>query len=240
MAREESALRFTPEQREAAMAVFAECSDLREFGCRVLEAAMNAMMDAEAQRECGAERGERSEGRANSRNGYRPRPLKASIGGLPLEAPKLRHGTCSPEGLPGRYARVEASMAALVQEMYVAGVSAGKVERVPAVLGVESLSSPEVSSLCGGLDAEVEAFRSRGLGGCGHPCVWLDATYMSAPAPAVDAVQWLKGGGVRVRPGLLRRGGRLLARGYVGSGSYRLGATRMTVPLAAPRVDHKA
>lgn len=139
---------------------------------------MNATMDAEAQRECGAERGERGVGRTNSRNGYRPRPLKTSIGGLSLEVPKLRHGAYSPEGLPGRCTRVEASTVALVQEMYVAGVSARKVERVSAALGVESLSSPEVSSLCGGLDAEAEAFRSRGPGGCGRPCVWLDATYM--------------------------------------------------------------
>ena len=57
MARGESVLRFTPEDDRNAMAVFAECSDLREFGCRVLEATMNAMMDAEAQRQCGAARG---------------------------------------------------------------------------------------------------------------------------------------------------------------------------------------
>lgn len=178
MARGESVLRFTPEQREAAMAVFAECSDLREFGCRVLEATMNAMMDAEAQRQCGAARGERSEGRTNSRNGYRARSLKTSVGDLSLEVPKLRRGTYSPEGLLGRYTRVEASMVALVQEMYVAGVSTRKVERVSEALGVGSLSSSEVSGLCGGLDAEVGAFRSRDLGGRAYPYVWLDATYM--------------------------------------------------------------
>lgn len=150
MARGESVLRFTPEQREAAMAVFAECSDLREFGCRVLEATMNAMTGAEAQRQCGAARGERSEGRTNSRNGYRARSLKTSVGDLSLEVPKLRRGTHGPEGLLGRYTRVEASVVALVQETCVAGVSTRKVERVSEALGVGSPSGPEASGPCGG------------------------------------------------------------------------------------------
>ena len=148
MAREESVLHLTPEQKEAAMSLFSECSDLREFGCRVLERATSAMMDAEAQRECGAARGERREARENSRNGYRPRSLKTASGGLSLRVPKLRRGTYSPEGLLGRYTRFEASMVGLVQEMYVAGVSTRKVERVASELGVSSLSSSEVSSLC--------------------------------------------------------------------------------------------
>ena len=178
MAREESVLHLSPEQKGAAMALFSECSDLREFGCRVLEAAMNAMMDAEAQGECGAGRGERSEGRTNSRNGYRGRTLRTAVGDLSLQVPKLRSGTYSPAGLLGRYTRVEASMVGLVQEMYVAGVSSRKVERVAAELGVSSLSSSEVSRLCSGLDAEVEAFRAGDLGAQAHPYVWLDATYL--------------------------------------------------------------
>lgn len=178
MAREESVLHLTPEQKEAAMSLLSECSDLREFGCRVLERATSAMTGAEAQRECGAARGERSEARENSRNGYRPRSLKTAAGGLSLRVPKLRRGTHGPEGLLGRYTRVEASTVGLVQEMYVAGVSTRKVERVASEPGVSSLSSSEVSSLCSGLDAEVEAFRARDLGGGARRCVWPGATYM--------------------------------------------------------------
>lgn len=71
------------------------------------------------------------------------------------------------------------SVAALVREMYVSGVSTRKVERVAERLGISSLSSSEVSRLCGELDAEVEALRSRDLSRT--PCcyLWLDATYMS-------------------------------------------------------------
>jgi putative transposase len=38
------------------------------------------------------------------------------------------------------------------------------------------MSKSEVSRICGELDAEVEAFRSRPIGG-EHPYVWIDATY---------------------------------------------------------------
>ena len=47
--------------------------------------------------------------------------------------------------------------------MYVCGVSTRKVERVASRLGISSLSSSEVSSLCSDLDAEVAEFRRRDL-----------------------------------------------------------------------------
>ena len=96
------------------MAVFDECADLREFGCRMLEAVTNAVMDADAQDACGAARGERSEAKENSRNGYRPRTPRTTAGDLELAIPKLKRGTHYPEGILGRYTRVEASMVALV------------------------------------------------------------------------------------------------------------------------------
>lgn len=177
MTQEKNVLQLTVEQRAQVMALFAECSDLRELGCRLVEAAMNAAMDAEAQEMCGAARGERSGARENSRNGYRPRTLTTASGELGLRIPKLRKGTYFPEGLLGRYTRVEASMVALVREMFVAGVSTRKVERVAEALGVASLSSSEVSRLCSELDGAAEEFRSRPIEGP-SPYVWLDATYM--------------------------------------------------------------
>lgn len=177
MAQDMNLLQLTVEQRAQAMAVFGECADLREFGCRMLEAVMNAVMDADAQDACGAARGERSEARENSRNGYRPRTLRTAAGDLELAIPKLRRGTYYPEGILGRYTRVEASVVALVREMYVAGVSTRKAGRVAEGLGVSSLSSSEVSRLCSELDESAAAFRSRPIEG-DSPYVWLDATYM--------------------------------------------------------------
>lgn len=177
MTQDMNLLQLTVEQRAQAMAVFGECADLREFGCRMLEAVMNAVMDADAQDACGAARGERSEARENSRNGYRPRTLRTAAGDLELAIPKLRRGTYYPEGILGRCTRVEASVVALVREMYVAGVSTRKAGRVAEGLGVSSLSSSEVSRLCSELDESAAAFRSRPIEG-DSPYVWLDATYM--------------------------------------------------------------
>lgn len=164
-------------QTEALLALFSECDDLREFGREVIQSVVNALMDSQAQEACGAPRGSRSPGRVNSRNGYRERSLSTSLGDLELRVPKLREGTYFPEGILERYTRVEASMVALVREMYVAGVSTRKVGLVAEELGVSSLSSSEVSALCAGLDEEAEAFRTRPIEG-EHPYVWLDATYM--------------------------------------------------------------
>ena len=162
-----------------------ECDDAREFACRVLSLVMNAVMDEQAQLACGAARGERTQARTNSRNGYRPRTLRTATGDVELRIPKLREGSYFPEEMLTRWSRVDVSVAALVQEMYVSGVSTRKVERVAEKLGISSLSSSEVSRLCQELDLEVEALRSRDLSRM--PCcyLWLDATYMSCREDSV-------------------------------------------------------
>ena len=70
------------------------------------------------------------------------------MGDVELEIPKLRHGTYYPEGMLARWSRGDSSVAAIVQEMYACGVSPRKVERVASRLGISSLASSEVSSLC--------------------------------------------------------------------------------------------
>ena len=119
----ESVLHGSPEAGEALLSLMSECSDLREFGARVLQSAANLLMSAEADAACGAALGERSASRANSRNGYRRRTLKSPVGDLELEVPKLRRGTYYPESILSRWSRVDASLAALVVEAYVNGVS---------------------------------------------------------------------------------------------------------------------
>ena len=93
MPQEESVLRLGRDEALEAARLWQECGDAREFACRVLGGVMNALMDSEAQQMCGAGRNERSDGRENSRNGYRPRSLKTAVGDVELEIPKLRHGT---------------------------------------------------------------------------------------------------------------------------------------------------
>ena len=174
----ESVLQSGPEVGEALVALMSECSDLREFGARVLQCAANMLMSAEADAACGASLGERGGSRVNSRNGYRPRSLKTPVGELGLEIPKLRKGTYYPESILERWSRVDASLAALVVEAYANGVSTRDMALLAQSLGVASLSSSEVSRLASGLDAQVEAMRTRDLGDQRYCYLWVDATYV--------------------------------------------------------------
>lgn len=178
MATLESVLQSDPEVAEGLLALMSECDGLREFGARVLQSALNMLMSAEADAACGAPLGERSEARVNSRNGYRPRSLKTSLGDLELEVPKLRRGTYYPESILTRWSRVEAALAALVVEAYANGVSTRDMSGLAAELGVGSLSSSEVSRLARELDAQVGELRTRDLGSQRYCYLWVDATYV--------------------------------------------------------------
>jgi len=98
------------------------------------------------------------------------------VGTIDLQIPKLRDGTYFPSLLEPRR-RAERALLAVVQEAYVGGVSTRRVEELVGALGIVNLSRSEVSRICAGLDAEVDAFRSRPLDPAGHPYVSLDALY---------------------------------------------------------------
>ena len=171
-------LRTDPEVQELALTILRECTDLREFGARCLEAMLNSLMSAQADEACGAPYRERSEARTNSRNGYRERGLETSAGDVTLEVPKLRHGSYYPEELIERYTRADRALVACVVEMYANGVSTRKVRRVAEELGVDSLSRSQVSRMCSALDGEVSALRSSRLEGHAFRYLWVDATYV--------------------------------------------------------------
>lgn len=133
----------------------------------LLESAFNAVMDEQTDMAC--------EGGANSRNGYRERGLVTPAGKITLRIPKLRCGTYFPEEMSERYSR--ADKAAAVAEMYANGVSRRKVERIAQRMGIDRLSSSQVSRICKRLDAEVAALRAKKFD-MAMPRLFLDATYV--------------------------------------------------------------
>lgn len=135
----------------------------------LLESALNEIMDEQADMAC--------EGGANSRNGYRERSLVTPAGKITLRIPKLRCGTYFPDGILERYSRVDKAVAAAVAEMYANGVSTRKVEKVARRLGIDRMSSSQVSRICESLDAEVAALRAREFA-MAMPYLFLDATYV--------------------------------------------------------------
>jgi putative transposase len=147
---------------------------LRE-GVRVLA---QAVMEAEVTAITGVPHGERSpESRLTHRNGYRERRWDTRVGTIDLAIPRVRDGSYLPSLLEPRR-RVERALLAVVSEAYVHGVSTRRVEDLVEALGISSLSKSEVSRMCGVLDGEVEAFRTRPLTGERFHYLWLDATYL--------------------------------------------------------------
>lgn len=146
--------------------------DVLREGVRVLA---QALMEAEVSSQVGGDRYERTEERTAYRNGYRTRTWDTRVGTLELAIPKVQPGSYFPSLLEPRR-RGERALVAVVQEAYVHGVSTRKVDDLMRALGLEGISKSEVSRVCGTLDAEVEAFRTRPITG-EHPYVWIDATY---------------------------------------------------------------
>ena len=101
-----------------------------------------------------------------------------------------------------RCSRADKAVAAAVAEVYANGVSARKVERIAQRMGIERLSSSQVSRVCKRLDAEVAALRAREFG-MAMPYLFLDAAYVKcrravrARSAAVVTAIAVGGGGVR-------------------------------------------
>jgi putative transposase len=134
-----------------------------------------ALMGAEAEALCGAGYGERTPERVNKRNGYRGRDWDTRVGSIELAVPKLRQGSYFPDWLLQPRRRAEQAFVSVIADAYLAGVSTRRVDKLVRQLGVEGMSSSQVSRLARSLDAIVEAFRTRPLEGAPYPYLVLDA-----------------------------------------------------------------
>ena len=151
---------------------------LEDFIKEAVALVARELMEAEMTAEIGAELGEVApEARATHRNGYRPRLWETRAGEIDLLIPRKRSGPAYfPSFLEPRR-RSEQALVAVVLEAYVNGVSTRKVDRLVEQLGIHGMTKDRVSALCGALDEQVEAFRSRPLEGA-YPYLWLDAKHL--------------------------------------------------------------
>ena len=133
---------------------------------------MNALLDAEADRLCNAERYERSEARRDRRAGHYERKLQTKAGEVKLRIPKLRAQTFE-TAIIERYRRRESSVEEALIEMYLAGVSVRRVEDITEALWGTRVSPSTVSELNKKIYGTIEAWRNRPIDG-EHPYVYLD------------------------------------------------------------------
>jgi hypothetical protein len=111
-----------------------------------VEETLNALLDAEADRLCGAGRYERSQGRQDTRAGSYERSLHTLAGEVNLKVPKLRRQTFE-TAIIERYRRRESSVEEALIEMYPAGISGRRVEDITEALWGTRVSPSTVSNL---------------------------------------------------------------------------------------------
>jgi transposase-like protein len=103
---------------------------------QMLTTFINALMSAEAEAVCGAEYGQASTERVNSRNGYRHRDFDTRTGTLDIAIPKLRQGSYFPDWLLERRRRAEAALTSVVaaDALVLKVREGGRVANVHALL----------------------------------------------------------------------------------------------------------
>lgn len=143
----------------------------------VLTALLNEAMKIEREQFLGASHYERSEDRLGFANGYQNKRIDTQAGTLNLSIPKTaRHSDepFYPQSLE-RGLRSQRAMMQTVAEMYVTGVSTRRVEKVMQSMGIENISSTQVSRANQKMDEALKAWRDRPLGKISY--LILDARY---------------------------------------------------------------
>src|SRR5690349_8913430 len=141
-----------------------------------VEETLNAMLDAEADRLCRAERYERTEARQDTRAGSYQRRLQTKAGAVTLKVPKLRSLPFE-TAIIERYRRRESSVEEALVEMYLAGVSVQRVEDITEALWGTRVSSGTVSRLNQKIYRHIEAWRNRAIEG-EFPYLFLDGVVL--------------------------------------------------------------
>ena len=106
-----------------------------------VEEALNAMLDAEVDRLCGAARYQRTQGRQDTRTGSYDRSLHTKAGKAKLKVSKLPRQTLE-TAVIGRYQRRGSSVEEALIEMCIAGVSVRRVEDITEALPVGPRVNP--------------------------------------------------------------------------------------------------
>src|ERR1700745_2090325 len=146
-----------------------------------VEETLNALLDAEADRLCNAQRYERNAARRNTRAGHYERGLQTKAGEVRLRVPKLRRQTFE-TAIIERYRRRESAVEEALIEMYLAGVSVRRVEDITEALWGTRVSPSTVSNLNKKIYAKIEAWRHRSIEG-EHPYLYLAGIVMKPTGP---------------------------------------------------------
>ena len=125
-----------------------------------VEETLNALLDAEADELCQAQRYERSPDRVDTRAGHYKRKLHTKAGEVEVKMPKLRTQTFE-TAIIERYRRRDISIEEAIVQMYLAGVSVRRVEDITEALWGTRVSSGTVSKLNQKVYKHIERWRTQ-------------------------------------------------------------------------------
>jgi transposase-like protein len=177
--------------------------EVARLGARLL---MQAALEAEITEFLGRDRYQRAaaceDGRPGSRNGYREVIVKTTAGPVQLSRPKLRGTTeAFASRLFGSHVTKTNALESLVIASFVRGLSVRDVEAALAeALGDQAaISKSTVSSVCGQIKDEYQAWARRPLDGITLDYLYLDASFFrmhpGSPAEPVLAAWGITTGG---------------------------------------------
>jgi len=129
-----------------------------------VEETLNAMLDAEADEMCNAQRYEHSPDRVDTRAGSYKRKLHTKAGEVEVKMPRLRKQTFE-TAIIERYRRRDISIEEAIVQMYLAGVSVRRVEDITEALWGTRVSSGTVSNLNKKVYKHIDRWRTQKLEG---------------------------------------------------------------------------
>lgn len=149
---------------------------LGEFVRGTVEETLNALLDAEADAICNAQKYEHNPERKDTRAGYYERNLHTKAGEVSLKVPKLRTLPFD-TAIIERYKRREISVEESLVEMYLAGVSVRRVEDITEALWGTKVSPGTISNLNKKVYQHIESWRNRKITGA-YSYVYLDGIWL--------------------------------------------------------------
>lgn len=109
----------------------------------------------------------------DSRNGYKPKTLKSSMGEIPIQVPQDRNSDFEPQVVP-KYKKDISEIEGKIIAMYARGMSVAQVsEQIKDIYGFE-VSEGMVTAITNKLLPEIEAWQKRPLSAV-YPIAYIDA-----------------------------------------------------------------
>lgn len=138
-------------------------ADVQEALKDLLGGTIQDMLEAELEQQKEA-REEAEPGYTDSRNGYKPKTRRSSMGEIPIQVPQDRNSDFEPQVVP-KYKKNISEIEGKIIAMYARGMSVAQVsEQIQDIYGFE-VCEGMVTSITNKLMPEIEAWQKRPLRG---------------------------------------------------------------------------